>query len=385
MRCLTLLFIYFSSTLIAFSQINYQIKDAIGLLISNPQFIESAMQSDGYQYTGTEMDKFHTYKKLDNPLFELTYTSNNDRINVLNWSEDLNQENYNSIITELKSLGFSKFGNSLKSEHFNTAMLSFENLRMNCVISMIQKQNENLITLTIGRKDNNKPLICPNQLTTFQGRKIFTDGLEGWNLDITISGEQISIKNTPHPNNADAKREHHSNFIIKGYIKNGIIYSTIPEEGAKEIHPSVYKYFKGNMYESNIENGYNKYSVDNKVSKPKIPIIARNKTLSIDNVIDKDTFLVNSAEIPAEPKEGIKSLKATLSKIIYSTPKNQGTPQLLSIYFIVEKTGKLSNFKILKTSSGNIGEKCIEYLKTTEFRPAIQNGRSVRQEYYIHL
>ncbi|WP_324757776.1 hypothetical protein [Sphingobacterium thalpophilum] len=259
MRILTFLLVYFSSTLFAFSQINYQIKDAIGLLISNPPFIESLMQYDNYEYEGTEMNRFHTFRKSHNPSQKFTYTFKNDRINVINWEENLSQDNYNSIIKELTFLGFSKFGNSLSSDVFNTSMASFENLRMNCVVSIIQKQNENLISLTIGRKDNNKPLICPNHLTTFQGEKTFTDGLEGWNIKVSISGEQIILKSFPHPNNTYAKKDSNNTLTIKGYIKNGIIYSTIPEEGAKEIHSSVYKYFKGKMYESNIENGYNEY------------------------------------------------------------------------------------------------------------------------------
>lgn len=367
MKTILTIFSFFTTVFLSYSQVCFTIKDGVELLISNPNFIESTMHYYGFEYFDTQGEgKFHIYKKKNQSRLEFAFNSANNRIDVIDWGEMLTNENYKILVAELTKLEFNKIGNTLVNDFSNTSMESFDNLKMNCLISIIKNYKKGIIKIIIGRKDPKKPIIVPDKFTTFQGSKMFNDGYGAWSLLINIKNDQITIEKRPQPINEHWKTKRFEPLLISGSIKNGIIYSPFPESEAKEIHPSMYKYFKGHMYEINTENTYNQY------------IAAPDTILNNEEKISEDVDVIPNAKI------GMKNLIAELQKI---PPSQQDIDECLNgtiiIEFIVEKDGTLTALKIIKTPSENLARLYIDYLKNSKFYPAIKDGRPVRCQYTL--
>ncbi|MGJ1506102.1 energy transducer TonB [Sphingobacterium siyangense] len=369
MKAILTILSFFTTIFLSYSQVCFTINDGIQLLISNPNFIESTMHYYGFEYFDTQGEsKFHIYKKRNQSHLEFTFTSTNNRINVINWKEILTDENYRIFVAELTKLDFNKIENSLVNDFSNTSMESFDNLKMNCLISIIKNYKKGFISIIISRKDKKKPIIMPDKFTTFQGLKIFNDNYGGWSLLINIKNDQITIEKRPQPINEYWKTKRFEPLLISGSIKNGIIYSSFPESEAKEIHPSMYKYFKGHMYEINTENTYNQY-----IAAP-------------DTMLINEEKISEDIDVSPDAKIGMKNLIAELQKIHPSQQDiEEGINGTIIIGFIVEKDGILTSLKIIKTPSEDLANLYIDYLKNTKFYPAIKDGKPVRSNYRLPI
>jgi len=354
----------------SFSQVTFLIKDGIALLSSNPSFITSIMGYERFAYSNTELNgKFIEYESLANPQLTFIYSHTDTRINVVAWKEQLTNTNYNSILNDISHAGFSAGAERISDyTDFNTSFQYFDNLAMNCVVSVIEDRNDETITISISRKNDKNPLIIPNTFLVFQGSKIFVDGHEAWNLTVNISDNKFSVKTEPHPENEYWKNEKYTPFTINGTIKNSIIYSTIPEEGATKIWPSIYRYFKGKFYEANNEGGYNEYYEYKTYS-----------STTVSEVTEGQIF--KSVEINPEPPGGMEAFMKWLGEN-YIHPQEAVEAKVsgqVQISFVVERDGSLTNFKIVKGLGYGTAEAALALLqKSGKWSPGIQNGRPVR-------
>lgn len=372
MKLLTVFFILIFNVGSSFGQLNFTIKDGVNLLSSNPYFIESLLNYEDYSFKNIE-SKVHIYNKKASTKLKFIYTSSADRINLISWDEEFDRHKYNLIIQEISSLGFNAIDERLSNyTDFNTSFQGFVSESMNCLVSIIENRNENIFSISLSRKDNNKPLIIPNNLFLFNGSKTFSDGLNGWNINVKIINNQIEIATIPHADNEYWKGKKYSPNVVRGYIKNGIIYSTINEEGATDILPSVYKYFRGKLYELNQEQSYNEY-----FESPLEDSISLSE--SIPSILE--------VEVPAVPIGGVYRFLSDL-KTSVKLPKEveeSTRKKTIEISAIIEKDGSLSNITVTKDPFGNVGQLYIYELKLNKWKPSVQNGRIIRSRVTIPI
>lgn len=372
MKLLTVFLILSFNVVSSFAQLNFTIKDGINLLSSNPYFIESLLNYENYSFKNIESN-FNIYNKKGNSKLRFIYTSAGERIIVVSWDEEFDHHQYNQIVQEITNLGFKATSERISNyTDFNTSYQGFVNQSMNCTVSLIENRNKNIFSISLSRKDTNKPLIIPNNLFLFEGSKTFSDGLKGWDLNVKIIDNKIEFVTIPHAENEYWKGKKYTPNVVRGFIKNGIIYSTINEEGATEIQPSIFKYFKGKMYELNQEQSYNEYSDS-----------SRGESISLSESIPS----ILDVEVPAVPIVGINrflsALKTSvkLPKEIVESPRKK----TIEISAIIEKDGSLSNILVTKDPFGNVGKLYLDELKLSKWNPSVQNGIIIRSRVTIPI
>lgn len=105
-------------------------------------------------------------------------------------------------------------------------------------------------------------------------------------------------------------------------------------------------------------------------------IVMTEKPLKYDIV-----FSSNDLDIAASPKDGMKKFYSYFAKNYKASKKGE-----MSVLFVVEKDGTLSNFKVTKNSSLENETKVIKVLKSSpEWIPGKINNRFVRSTYILPI
>jgi TonB family protein len=98
-----------------------------------------------------------------------------------------------------------------------------------------------------------------------------------------------------------------------------------------------------------------------------------------------------SGEQPPEPPTGMADFYRSISSILHYPPnaRRKGIQGKVSIEFIVEKDGSITNVKVAQGIGGGCDEEAArvvtEYSRTNKWKPGLQNGSIVRQRYLIQI
>ncbi|MGJ1391357.1 energy transducer TonB [Sphingobacterium spiritivorum] len=98
--------------------------------------------------------------------------------------------------------------------------------------------------------------------------------------------------------------------------------------------------------------------------------------------------VVKTAEVLPEPPGGMKAFMTFIGQnYVYPDAAVQNKVNgIVTVAFIVEKDGSLSNFKITKDMGYGTGEEAIRVLKMAEkWKPGLNNGKAVRVAYTVPL
>jgi hypothetical protein len=100
---------------------------------------------------------------------------------------------------------------------------------------------------------------------------------------------------------------------------------------------------------------------------------------------DKEVFTAGKVEVNPEYPGGEKAIFAFLEKKIKITKEilDQQGSQKVFAQFIIEKNGRLSDIKILRSKSPELTKEFTKALKAMKWTPAKQNNRIVRSSYML--
>ncbi|MDR6764488.1 protein TonB [Flavobacterium sp. 2755] len=108
----------------------------------------------------------------------------------------------------------------------------------------------------------------------------------------------------------------------------------------------------------------------------------------IDQVVidyDKEVFIAGKVEVNPEYPGGEKAVFAFLEKKIKISKEileQQGSQKVFA-QFIIEKNGRLSDIKVLRSNSPELTKEFTKALKAMKWTPAKQNNRIVRSSYML--
>jgi protein TonB len=103
---------------------------------------------------------------------------------------------------------------------------------------------------------------------------------------------------------------------------------------------------------------------------------------------DNGVYNVASVEVMPEYPGGISKFYTWVQKNYVYPPaaQEQGVSGRVTMSFVVEKDGSLTDIKVLKDAGLGTGEAAIRLLKkSTQWKPGIQNGRPVRVQYTLPI
>lgn len=104
--------------------------------------------------------------------------------------------------------------------------------------------------------------------------------------------------------------------------------------------------------------------------------------------MENERKIFTATEVNPEPVGGLAQFRKWIGDN-YSYPQAAIDAELkgqMVIYFIVEADGELSNFKVIKDLGHGTGEAALDVLrKATNWKPGIQNGRTVRVAYTLPI
>lgn len=111
-------------------------------------------------------------------------------------------------------------------------------------------------------------------------------------------------------------------------------------------------------------------------------------SVATDTVKEEGNEIFTQTEILAEPKGGLNAFRKWIGDN-YQYPQaavDAGVKGTVSVSFIVEKDGSLSDIKYAKDLGYGTGEAAVELLKKSpKWSPAIQNGKVVRLAYALPI
>ena len=119
------------------------------------------------------------------------------------------------------------------------------------------------------------------------------------------------------------------------------------------------------------------------VISSKNEIKSNSKDLYLEEMKVDDNIIFTKAEVeatfPGGEKQWIKFLEGTLNPNVPVRNKAPLGTYTVVIQFVVDKSGKLSDFKAITYHGYGMEEECIRVLKLSpNWLPAIQNGRNVK-------
>lgn len=132
---------------------------------------------------------------------------------------------------------------------------------------------------------------------------------------------------------------------------------------------------------------YEKYYSDSKENYIRIIKDSIETESYIVREIEKDT-LYNKVDIQAKPQKSLKEFHAELTTFLdYPTlAEFLGVSKKITIYFVVNEKGELSDFRTKKVKSFNFENKTIEKLKMLpNWYPAILNGKPVKTQFALPI
>jgi len=126
--------------------------------------------------------------------------------------------------------------------------------------------------------------------------------------------------------------------------------------------------FTSNFHEEN-----NSSSLVDDLNSPKVDSVISNSNNSFRNEMDL-----------AVPETGTDLISDLQSRINYPQKAiDQNIQGTVTILFTVDTQGKVENVKIVKDIGGKCGEEACRAAKTMRFKPAMQNGFAVKQDFYV--
>lgn len=132
---------------------------------------------------------------------------------------------------------------------------------------------------------------------------------------------------------------------------------------------------------------YEKYNSDSKENYIRIIKDSIETESYIVREIEKDT-LYNKVDIQAKPQKSLKEFYAELTTILdYPTlAEYLGISKKITIYFVVNENGELSDFRTKKLKSFNFENNTIQKLKMLpKWHPAIINNKPVKTQFALPI
>jgi hypothetical protein len=138
-----------------------------------------------------------------------------------------------------------------------------------------------------------------------------------------------------------------------------------------------------------IKNGFKEGNWEGSIKKPEFNYneIYKGGELKYGISTEKngDTHSYKEVEIAPEPKNGINDFYQFIEKN-YKTPEVKGLKGKVYLTFVVDKTGKILEPRVLRDVGFGTGEEAIRVITMYDgFRPGEQRGRKVRYTYSLPI